>query len=143
MNDISAVVRFFEAENLTAFQSLFYIEKFGVRRPHLHSCLSFVKRKRRLFADGVVFFCCLLSVNAYLLLIRFGFELHFAVDKCEQSVVAADADVVAGMNGSTPLTDENIACKHKLTVAALYAQTLRMRISAVFGGAAAFLCANN
>ena len=76
-----------------------------------------------------------------MLLVCTGFKLDHAVDEREERVVAADTDVVAGMNRGTSLTNENVAGKDELSVAALYSQTLSVGISAVLGRAAAlFMC---
>ncbi len=43
-------------------------------------------------------------------------KFHGAVDKCKESVVFADADVVTGMELGASLTNENVACENELTV---------------------------
>lgn len=72
-------------------------------------------------------------IYAYLLAIALVLELDFAVYKRKQSIVSAFAYVLSGVNASAALTNKNIAGKHKLTVGTLYAKSLRVTVSAVFG----------
>ena len=81
-----------------------------------------------------------LCVNAHLLLIlALALELDDAVDQRIESVVTALADVVAVVELGASLSDKDAACGDKLTVRPLDAETLRLGVSAVTGGAAAFL----
>jgi len=77
--------------------------------------------------------------GAHLAILAHPLELDLAVDLREQRVVAADADVVARMDMRASLANQNVAGQHELTVGALGAQSLGFRITAVFGGAAAFM----
>ena len=65
-------------------------------------------------------------------------KLENAVACSKESIVSALADVCAGMHLCTSLTDKNVACEDKLTVASLDAETLGLGISAVLGGAHTF-----
>src|SRR5699024_2339797 len=65
-------------------------------------------------------------------------EVNAAVDQREQRVVAADADALTGMDVGAALTDQDVAGQNVLTVAALDAETLGLRVTAVLGGAYAF-----
>lgn len=47
-----------------------------------------------------------------------------AVDLCEQCIVRALADIVAGVNVGSSLLYENVAREDLLSVSALYAETL-------------------
>ena len=58
-------------------------------------------------------------------------ELHIAVRRGEQGVVAADADVGAGIHLGTALADQDIAGKDLLAAKALYAEALAVGIAAV------------
>ena len=60
-------------------------------------------------------------------------KLHLAVDESEQGIVRAATYVVAGMNVSASLADDDVACGHKGTVSTLHAQTLRLTVTAVLG----------
>src|SRR5215212_6109408 len=66
-------------------------------------------------------------------------ELHDAVDLGEERVVAADADVHAGLELRAALADENRSTGHELTGEALDAQHLRLRVAAVARRALSFL----
>ena len=73
------------------------------------------------------------SVNANLLLILgLLLELNLACDQSKQGVVLADANIVAGMDGSTSLANNDATCRNGLTVSGLYTKTLRLAIAAVF-----------
>lgn len=69
----------------------------------------------------------------------FAFESHHAVDKCEQCVVFADTDVVAGMEFGAALTHENVTCQHELSVGTLGPQSLRRALATVVRGTRSFL----
>ncbi len=74
----------------------------------------------------------LVGVNADLLLVLgLALELDLAVNQSEEGVVLANTDIVAGMDGSTALSDNDIARNNGLTVSLLYAKTLRLTIAAV------------
>ena len=74
------------------------------------------------------------SVNANLLLILgLLLELNLACDQSKQGVVLADANIVAGMDGSTSLANNDATCRNGLTVSGLYTKTLRLAIAAVLG----------
>ena len=65
------------------------------------------------------------GINADLLLISAqSFVPHHTVDEREKRIVAADADIGAGMDLRASLANEDIARKHCLTVAALGPQSL-------------------
>ena len=52
-----------------------------------------------------------------------------------QNIWLQTGHVVAGMDARATLTHENVAREHELTVGALGAQTLRVAVAAVAGGA--------
>ena len=60
-------------------------------------------------------------------------ELHLAVNEREQSVIGADAYVVARVNVRAALSYENVARENELSVSALYTQSLGLGISTVLG----------
>jgi len=66
-------------------------------------------------------------------------ELHSAVNLGEQGIVAALANIVAGMDVSAALTNQHVAGQNELTIGALDAQTLGLGVTAVLSGAAALL----
>ena len=56
-------------------------------------------------------------VNASLLaILAETFEAKDTVHLCEQGIVAADADIYAGMDVSTTLANEDVACQYILTI---------------------------
>ena len=76
------------------------------------------------------------SVSVYtdLLLVLGGvLELDGTVDQSKQSIVRTDADVVAGTDGGTSLTDDDIAGENCLAVSLLHTQSLGLGITAVLG----------
>ena len=76
----------------------------------------------------------LLSVYADLLLIlALVLELHRACNQSKQRVILAKTNIVAGMNGSASLTDDNTAGVHLGTVGCFYAQPLGLTVTTVFG----------
>ena len=75
---------------------------------------------------------CLLAILAQTL------EAQDTIDLGEQSVVGADAHVGAGMDMSAALANQNVAGEHELTVSALGAKALGLRVTAVLGGAHTF-----
>ena len=84
----------------------------------------------------------LLGVNAYALAAAMlRFETKNAVDLCKQGIVLADADIVAGVEMGTTLTNEDIACKNELTVRTLGSETFGFAVAAVAGTTnALFVC---
>ncbi len=82
----------------------------------------------------------LVGVNADLLLAScLVLELDLTVDQSEEGVVCAHADIVAGMNSSASLSDDDIAGDNRLTVGLLNAKSLGLGITTVLGGAHALL----
>ena len=80
------------------------------------------------------------SVNAYFLaILAHSLELDVAVDESKEGVVRTLADIVAGMDVGSALSDKDIACENELTVASLDAESLGFRITAVLGRSAALL----
>src|SRR5439155_6070163 len=69
----------------------------------------------------------------------FGTELNLAVDKREQGVVLAKADILARVPLGAALAGNNVAGDGVLTAEQLQAQALAVRIAAVARGAACFL----
>ena len=54
-----------------------------------------------------------------LFIFAFALESYNAVDKCIESVVLADAYVVADVELSASLSYQNVACQNELTVGSL------------------------
>ncbi len=54
-------------------------------------------------------------------------ELHAAILESEQSIVAALADVSAGMDMGTTLADQHVAGQNELTISTLHTQALGSR----------------
>lgn len=71
------------------------------------------------------------SVDADDLAILLPLEGHVSVDQREERVVAADPDVVAGMEFRAPLTHQDVSGADSLTTKPLDAKVLRIRIAAV------------
>ena len=65
-------------------------------------------------------------------------KLDFAVDEREQRVVSSEADVVTGMIDSANLADQDVTSGNDLTVVALDATHLRVRVATVAAGALTF-----
>jgi len=65
-------------------------------------------------------------------------ELNFAVDKSEEGVIGSHSDVVAGMDGRSSLSYDDVAGKDVGTVSLLDAESLGFAVAAVLGGADAF-----
>ena len=65
-------------------------------------------------------------------------ERHDAVGGGEQGVVAADADILAGIHLGAALTDQDVARQDFLAAEALHAEPLAVGIAAVARGAACF-----
>ena len=104
------------------------------------SCRTSLRKNPERDSFGVFTTKLLFCVDgAHLAVLAHTLELDLAVDQSEQGVVLADTDVVARMNVRASLTNEDVASQNELTVSALRAESLRLRITAVLGGAAAFL----
>ena len=58
-------------------------------------------------------------------------KLYLTVDKSEQSVILTHANVVAGMDSRSSLTNDDVACYYCLTVSLLYAQTLGLAVTTI------------
>ena len=59
-------------------------------------------------------------------------ELNSSIDKREKSIVSSDTYVLTGVDFSSTLSYENIACDNCLSVSLLNAKALRLGITAVF-----------
>ena len=71
-------------------------------------------------------------IDAYSLLrLAEAFEFHNSRDQCEESVVAPDAYIAAGVHLRTPLTDQDAAGRNKLSAEALHSQPLGIAIATV------------
>src|SRR6185312_15304805 len=70
---------------------------------------------------------------------RAGSEGDDAVGSGEQGVVAADANVLAGVHLGAALADQDVARQNLLAAEALHAEALAVGIAAVARGAACFL----
>ena len=82
----------------------------------------------------------LLSVDrALTTIIALTLETDGAVNQSEQSVIAADTDIDTGMDVSASLANQNVAGQNELTVSALDAQALCLRITTVLGRTAALM----
>ena len=57
--------------------------------------------------------------GALLAILTLALEADMAVDLCEQSIIAADTDIVTRMNVRASLTNEDVARKDELAVRAL------------------------
>ena len=77
--------------------------------------------------------------GAHLAILAHALELDLAVNQRKQGVVAADPDVVTGMDVGASLANQNVAGQNELTVSPLDAKSLGLGITAVLGGAAALL----
>ena len=82
---------------------------------------------------------CQPNILAWRTLCALALELDNAVNQSEQGVVAADADIDAGMDVGASLANQNVASQNELTVCTLDAQALCLGITAVLGGAAALM----
>ena len=67
------------------------------------------------------------------------FKAKDAVNLCKQGIVLANTDIVAGMEVSTALPDEDVARKNELTVRTLRSQTLGLAVTTVTGATYALL----
>ena len=54
--------------------------------------------------------------RAHLAILTLTLELDVAVDLCEQGVVAADADIMAGMDVRASLANQNVAREDELEI---------------------------
>lgn len=66
-------------------------------------------------------------------------KFHLAVDQGKQRIIGTSADIIARMNVSSALLHQNVSGQYKLTVRALYAETFRLGVTAVFCGTIPFL----
>ena len=67
------------------------------------------------------FFC----VNANLLFIfAFALKFNYAVDESVESIVFADTYVVADVELSASLSNQDVACQNELTVRSLWSKSL-------------------
>jgi hypothetical protein len=91
-------------------------------------------KKQALRPQGLYDFNLSAGVYAYLFLVA-AFALKFNIPrrKSKQRIIVASAYVVARVNFRPPLADKYISCEHKLTVPALYAETLALAVSSVSG----------
>ena len=80
----------------------------------------------------------LLLDRAALAVAAHALEVNAAIDESKQRVIAADAHALTRMDVGAALTNQDVAGQNKLTVAALYAQTLGLGITAVLGRTYAF-----
>ena len=79
--------------------------------------------------------------RAHLAILAHPLKTDLAVYQCEQGVVAANPDVLAGMDMRASLANQDVASQNKLPICTLYAQTLGLGVTAVSRGAAAlFVC---
>ena len=79
------------------------------------------------------------SVNAdFLAILAHSLELDIAVDESEEGVIRTLADIVAGMDVGSALSDTDIACENELTVGALGTKALGVGVAAVLGRAHTF-----
>jgi len=74
------------------------------------------------------------SINAYALsAARDVLEFDLTVNKSKKGIVCSDSDIVAGMNVSSSLANEDISCSYSLTVGTLYAEALGLTVASVLG----------
>ena len=74
------------------------------------------------------------GVNAYALsAARDVLEFDLTVNKSKKGIVCSDSDIVAGMNVSSSLANEDISCRYSLTVGTLYAEALGLTVASVLG----------
>ena len=82
----------------------------------------------------------LCSVNGALsAILALALELDGTVNQSEQGVIAADADIDAGMDVGASLANQDVAGQNELTISTLHAQALSIRITTVLGGTAALV----
>ena len=58
-------------------------------------------------------------------------KLNATVDESKQGIILTDTNVVTGMDGSSSLSDDDVAGNNCLSVSLLYAKALRLAITAV------------
>src|SRR6185312_5945147 len=73
----------------------------------------------------------------------FRSELNLPVDKREQRVILAHADITAGMPGGTALTGDDVAGKTNLAAGLLQAEATAVGVAAVPGRSACFFVSHN
>lgn len=61
-------------------------------------------------------------------------ELDLTIDLSVESIVRADAYVYAGMNVSTSLSHDDVACNNRLSVSLLDTESLGFAVAAILGG---------
>ncbi len=71
-------------------------------------------------------------INAgFLSVLAHALKTNDAVNLSEERIIRAAAYVVAGMDVSASLLDEDVARQYELTVSTLNAKTLRLRVTTV------------
>src|SRR6185369_5463501 len=75
--------------------------------------------------------------------VSLGRELHGAFTKCEERVVAAEADIVSRMELRAALTDEDLAAADRLAAKALHAEAPAGGVATVAGRTACFLVSHD
>ena len=73
----------------------------------------------------------LLINGDFLAFLAQAFELNGTVNKCEQGIILALADIGSGMNLRTALTDKNVACQDELAIRTLGAETLGLAVEPI------------
>ena len=81
---------------------------------------------------------CLVN-GALTTILAHALELDGAVNQSKQGVIAADADVNAGMDVGASLANQDVAGQDELTVCTLHAQALGLGITTVLGRTAALV----
>ena len=92
-----------------------------------------MKKAVGVYANG---FLCGQLVGVYadlLLVLGLLLELYLTVDQSEEGIILTNTDVVAGMDGGSSLSDDNVAGENCLSVSLLYAKALRFAVTAVLG----------
>jgi hypothetical protein len=62
-----------------------------------------------------------------------AFKTKNAVNKRKQGIIASASDILAGVNVSSALANQNVSGKHALTIRTFYAKSLRTGVTAVSG----------
>lgn len=97
-------------------------------------------KQKDLLKAGLSQLCESSTVNADSLLAACDMlKLNNTIDKSEKSVVSADSDIVAGMNSSSSLSDDDIAGFNSLSVGLLNAETLSFAVASVLSRTNALL----
>ena len=65
-------------------------------------------------------------------------KLDLTVNQSKQRIIGTAADIVAGMNMGSSLTDDDIAGGYGLTISGLNAKALGFAVTAVLGGTDTF-----